>query len=53
MDVIELFTHSFEISFAIFFLATLVLTIFLLRFDWKKFFDREYLPALKGRGKKD
>jgi membrane protein DedA with SNARE-associated domain len=53
MDVIELFTHSFEISFAIFFLATIVLTIFLLRFDWKKFFDREYLPALKGRGKKD
>ncbi len=53
MDVIELFTRSFELSFAIFFFATTILTIFLLKFDWKKFFEGEYLAAIKGRERKE
>jgi len=53
MDVIELFTHSFELTFAIFFFATTIFTIFLLKFDWRRFLDGEYLTTIKGRGRKD
>lgn len=40
MEFIDSFTNSFELSFTIFFLATIIFTIFIIKFDWKKFFDR-------------
>lgn len=39
MEIIESYTDSFEFSFAIFLVATVIFTIFVLKFDWKKFFE--------------
>ncbi|MCX8172321.1 MAG: VTT domain-containing protein [Archaeoglobaceae archaeon] len=40
MNVIEEVTRSFELSFVIFLIATTIFTIFVLKFDWKKFFEK-------------
>lgn len=40
IEFIDSFTDSLEVSFTIFFLATIIFTIFILKFDWKKFFER-------------
>jgi membrane protein DedA with SNARE-associated domain len=41
MDFIEFYTESFELSFAILFLATTIFTIFILKFNWKRFLEGE------------
>jgi len=39
MGIMEELTHNFELSFAILLLTTVVFTIFVVKFDWSKFFE--------------
>lgn len=39
MQIIESYTENFEFSFAIFLVATIILSIFVVKFNWKRFFE--------------
>lgn len=40
MDLLEGFTDNFEFSFIVLFMATMIFTLFVVKFDWKKVFEK-------------